>query len=363
MPITIGKKAESDFSNPLGLLGDCHRRIEQFLGVLIKVTSQARGARLNEDQRNGLQVALRYFREAAPKHTRDEEESLFPRMLASTDERARSAKSLLEGLHDDHELADVAHAEVEALGSRWLSEGVLSSESTDRLSELLGRLRSTYEKHIAVEDNDVFPLAGRILSGTDLAAVGREMAARRSINLGTLEPERPAGGGQPMTTSTRRHDSLIPLSREHQYALMLCLRIHRGLVEHDNDTEWLKTKAGQAVRFFEGELVTHFQAEEELLFPAMRELSGAPRIIEELLAEHKEMERLIDQLRKVELGSLAPTLKEFADALEAHIRKEERELFPIYEQQATPEITFRVERAILNLIGSASQPRNPELLR
>jgi hemerythrin-like domain-containing protein len=364
MPITIGKKVESDYSNPLGLLSDCHRRIEQFLDVLIKVTSQARGAGLNEDQRQALEVALRYFREAAPKHTRDEEESLFPRMLASADERARSAIFLLDELHAEHELADAGHAEVEALGSRWLSEGVLSSESTDRLSELLDQLHSTYQKHIAAEDHDVFPLAGQILSSAELAAVGREMATRRSIDLNALESNlgvlRSTGA---MKTSWRRDDSLIPLSREHQYALMLCLRIHRGLIEHDTDSKWLQMKADQAVCFFEGELAAHFQAEEEVLFPAMRELSGASRIINELLAEHGQMRWLIDQLRQIELSSLASTLKEFADFLEAHIRKEERELFPIYEQQASPETIVRVERAIFSLIGSASQPRNPELLR
>lgn len=59
-----------------------------------------------------------------------------------------------------------------------------------------------------------------------------------------------------MTSSSRRHDSLIPLSREHQYSLMLCLRIHRGLIEGDADSNWLQMKAGHAVRFFEGELVT-----------------------------------------------------------------------------------------------------------
>jgi hemerythrin-like domain-containing protein len=187
MSITIGKKIESDYSNPLGLLGDCHRRIEMFLDVLIKVTSQARGAGLNEDQRHALEVALRYFREAAPKHTRDEEESLFPRMLASADERARSAISLLDELHADHELADAGHAEVEELGTRWLAEGALSIESTDRLSELLDRLRSTYQRHIAVEDGEVFPLAGQILSASELVTVGREMAERRLINLNALE--------------------------------------------------------------------------------------------------------------------------------------------------------------------------------
>ena len=187
MPIKIGTKIESDYSNPLGLLSDCHRRIESFLEVLIKVASQARGAHLSEEQRHAFEVALRYFREAAPKHTRDEEESLFPRMLASADERLRSAMSLLEELHADHELADAAHAEVEALGRQWLSEGLLSSESTDRLSKLLDQLQSTYQRHIAVEDHEVFPLAGQILSCAELAAVGREMATRRSINLGALE--------------------------------------------------------------------------------------------------------------------------------------------------------------------------------
>jgi iron-sulfur cluster repair protein YtfE (RIC family) len=166
-----------------------------------------------------------------------------------------------------------------------------------------------------------------------------------------------------MTTSSRRDNSLIPLSRGHQYALMLCLRIHRGVVEHDEDANWLQTKAGVAVRFFEGELIAHFQAEEEVLFPAMRELSGATAIIDELLAEHETMRRLIDQLRQIEPASLASTLMEFADTLETHIRKEERELFPIYEQQASPGTVSRVERAIHNLTGSASQPRNPELLR
>jgi iron-sulfur cluster repair protein YtfE (RIC family) len=166
-----------------------------------------------------------------------------------------------------------------------------------------------------------------------------------------------------MKTSSRRDDSLIPLSREHQYALMLCLRIHRGLIEHDGNSNWLQMKAGHAVRFFEGELVTHFQAEEEFLFPAMREISGATEIIDELLADHTKLRRLIDQLRQIEASSLASTLKEFADTLEAHIRKEERELFPIYEQQASPETISRVERAIFSLIGSASQPRHPELLK
>ena len=186
MPITIGQKTENDFSNPLGLLGDCHRRIERFLDVLIEITRQSRGALLTEDQRNGLEAALRYFREAAPKHTRDEEESLFPRMLAQADESVATALSSLDQLQDDHTIAEASHLEVEALGQRWLSEGLLSSDSIRQLTELLDGLRSTYQRHIAVEETEVFPLAGRILSKEDILDVGREMSARRSIDLGAL---------------------------------------------------------------------------------------------------------------------------------------------------------------------------------
>ena len=77
MPIAIGQKLESDFRNPLGLLSDCHRRIERFLDGLIAISEEAQGNKLDDVQRQQFEVGLRYFREAAPKHTLDEEESLF----------------------------------------------------------------------------------------------------------------------------------------------------------------------------------------------------------------------------------------------------------------------------------------------
>ncbi len=162
--------------------------------------------------------------------------------------------------------------------------------------------------------------------------------------------------------SSRRHDSLIPLSREHQYALLLCLRIHRGIPAHRNDPDWLGRKASDAIRFFESDLTPHFKAEEEILFPVMRRLTNTRGIIEELLAEHRKIECLIDRLRHADAESIPLALKEFADTLEAHARKEERQLFPIYEEQATLEITTSVERQILNAIGDARKPRHPELL-
>ena len=185
MPITIGKPPESDFTDPLGMLSDCHRRIERFLGMLVEITEQARGAELDEEQRVVLKTSLRYFREAAPNHTRDEEESLFPRMRASISPRARAMLARLDSLHKDHAAAAARHAEVDALGERWLAEGCLSAEAVRHLTGLLQGLRAVYQKHIGLEETEIFPLAAETLESSEIAALGREMASRRGITLKT----------------------------------------------------------------------------------------------------------------------------------------------------------------------------------
>ena len=182
MPIVIGAKRESDFTDPIGMLGDCHRRIEMFLNVLLRLSEQARGDALNEEQRGALETALRYFREAAPMHTADEEESLFPRLrqVESGDTRALMAR--IESLHEEHVWADRSHSEVDNLGRLWLRLGTLAPEEASRLLTLLIQLRDLYRDHIATEESAVFPAAAVALSPADRRAIGSEMASRRSTS-------------------------------------------------------------------------------------------------------------------------------------------------------------------------------------
>src|ERR1051326_8982935 len=70
MSIIINKKPDNDFKNPLGLMSDCHRRIERFLNQLIEITDMARGGELWPAQKEALGASLRYFR-AALKLPRD----------------------------------------------------------------------------------------------------------------------------------------------------------------------------------------------------------------------------------------------------------------------------------------------------
>jgi hemerythrin-like domain-containing protein len=173
MPVQIGQR-ESAFSNPLGLLGDCHRRIERFLSVLVTLSRTRQGGPLESAEAESLLAALDYFRTAAPQHTADEEESLFPRL------RAAGAPASLDELESDHQFASAAHDEVDALGRAWLEAGVLPTESARRMAGLLQQLAGAYASHIAVEDTEVFPAAARVLNAEQIAAVGREMENRRA---------------------------------------------------------------------------------------------------------------------------------------------------------------------------------------
>lgn len=183
MPVQIGAKAHN-FSNPTGLLSDCHRRIEMFLGAL-KVVATTIDQPLTEETAQALTAALRYFREAAPKHTADEEESLFPRLRGVNDPDARAALAQLEQLEKDHQWADALHAEVDRLGQRYLSKTRLSPVEVEKFRTAVDQLGSMYQQHIRVEDEMIFPVAARVLSQDDRASIAREMADRRNIGFVT----------------------------------------------------------------------------------------------------------------------------------------------------------------------------------
>lgn len=181
MPVVIGSKRESDFTDPIGMLSDCHRRIERFLGVLLTIATEHQGGALVDEQKTALEAALNYFRDAAPKHTADEEESLFPRLRRIESPEMGSTLERIDALEHDHHRADQGHQEVERLGREWLRGGRLSTGDATRLAALLTELARLYERHIALEDREIFPSASRLLSPEDRAAVGAEMADRRGV--------------------------------------------------------------------------------------------------------------------------------------------------------------------------------------
>jgi len=130
-----------------------------------------------------------------------------------------------------------------------------------------------------------------------------------------------------------RHPSLIALSQDHHHGLALALRCRKQALGQLRPIglKGLKERTQELRDFFANNLVRHFRAEEEALFPKLRQLvPESEAIIEQLIRDHQQIRAAIPQLQsEVGLGKL---VFELGDLLERHIRKEERELFPLFEQ-------------------------------
>lgn len=152
----------------------------------------------------------------------------------------------------------------------------------------------------------------------------------------------------------KRHPSLIPLSHDHHHGLVLAFRLREGLPRNRKPFDNPQEQAEDAVRFFRDNLVPHFRAEEEALFPAMRAcVPHAAALLDTLTTEHAEIRSYIDQLSQIlsDDTPLPSLLKAFGNLLERHIRCEERELFPLYEAHISETDMARIGTDILRLIG------------
>lgn len=183
MPVTLGAKPLADFTQPIELMQDCHRRVEAFLDSMIIVATQCADGVLTPMHREALQTAVNYFRQGAPRHTEDEEQSLFPRLAQSDDPRAKMVLAAVESLEADHQHAGFIHADIDEACAKWLSQP-LSPKAVSHLRTQLIDLRWLYAEHIKIEEDTVFPLAAKVLTTEQLAEVGAEMSKRRSLNPG-----------------------------------------------------------------------------------------------------------------------------------------------------------------------------------
>jgi hypothetical protein len=148
----------------------------------------------------------------------------------------------------------------------------------------------------------------------------------------------------------RRHDSLIPLSRDHRDALALAFRLHHpsppGPATAVTPPSTPASRAAEVLDFFAAHLDGHFRAEEKELFPCIAAGVRAAadestsELLGELVAEHRRMElrdaiaaalaRAVDEPPGDD--ALDQPLREFATVLERHVRREERDLFVRFDR-------------------------------
>ena len=121
----------------------------------------------------------------------------------------------------------------------------------------------------------------------------------------------------------KRNPALIPLSHDHHHALAAARRLRLAAEHGDASAE-----AAAFSRFFAEESVRHFRDEEERLFPLVAHSEEAQPLVVRALLEHQRLHALA---RQVASGESAP-MRDLAELLEAHVRFEERELFPLIER-------------------------------
>ena len=168
---------------PLETLANCHQRGARQCASLRDLLPHlaARGA--DEDARETAAAVLRYFDKAARDHYADEEVDLFPALLEATAAAdARCLRATIEGLIAEHRSMESAWARVRAELA-----GVATGASVQLSPPGVEALISQYEQHMKREDEELMPLAARLLDESELARIGLAMGARRGVD----GPKRP----------------------------------------------------------------------------------------------------------------------------------------------------------------------------
>jgi len=140
----------------------------------------------------------------------------------------------------------------------------------------------------------------------------------------------------------KRYAALIPLSREHNTALVLAFRIERDL--RHGDDHIVAVLYETLISFWARGLLPHFRAENECL---LARLVGHVPESDELIArthrDHLGIEVLVADMRdSPDVVSRRKLLLSFSERLRTHIRWEEDVLF-----QSTQEILTEGEMAAL----------------
>lgn len=137
----------------------------------------------------------------------------------------------------------------------------------------------------------------------------------------------------------KRSEHLEPLSHDHYEGLLVAGRLKKGLSKEASP----EVMAAYVAHFWSSHLAKHFQEEETLLPPLLAEI-GATNLTERMVEEHRAIELLVQ--RAGEAAGRVLTLAEFARMLKAHIRFEERTLFPSLEEQVDEETLREVGKKL-----------------
>lgn len=163
-----------DFDHPLEMLAACHDRIEDRCDVLHRLVGHLAKEGCDPQARQAAVSVMRYFDTAGEHHHADEETDLFPLVASRSGEPGTLA--LIERLLSDHTRMRALWQSLRASLQQIAEDGASALDPS-----LVDRFSTLYRAHIQLEEAELLPLAARVLSAEEQAALGGVMARRRGV--------------------------------------------------------------------------------------------------------------------------------------------------------------------------------------
>ncbi len=165
--------AAPGFDDPLEMLQACHGRITAQCDTLQRLVAHLQMQGNDEQAGQAARAILRYFDTVGQYHHQDEEQDLFPVLLASGNSEAAAyvAKLLAE-----HKVMDAAWSAL-----RPLLIAIADDSANTLDADIAAHFTDSYARHIVFENGRLLPLATKLLNAEQLQVLGRCMATRRGV--------------------------------------------------------------------------------------------------------------------------------------------------------------------------------------
>lgn len=157
------------FEDPLEMLHACHDKVRHFAKLSVRIADHVNLHGADQQAQDAAKAVMRYFDLAAPLHHADEDEDLYPALLALNDAALNEHIQRLTAEHTD--LARLWHAV-----RHWLTD--IAAGSAAQPPAELPEFAEQYPRHARDEETLVYPHA-RYLSGYQLNLLGQSMTQRR----------------------------------------------------------------------------------------------------------------------------------------------------------------------------------------
>ena len=175
-------------TNPIEKLIECHDHILTQLSLfnqsLNAIEQQGMVGFLSE--RENMKKTFEFIDTSIVLHTRDEEEGLFPKLRPKLEAElpgGGGGKTPVDIMESEHRIVEEVISRVKSLAS-MIEKNPHESETALLLDEFLQKGRwivQAYQGHIWKENNVLFPMAERLLSGEDKDQVAGVMNNNRNL--------------------------------------------------------------------------------------------------------------------------------------------------------------------------------------